>query len=776
MEDISTKDDCSINERVVPEQTTAGLIQEISINEDNDIDLLCAVVFIEDAAKYRDISHKLDKNTLLWYRWYHSQPVRVSFYFVVFVLHILAFFEYPSSLTWTSDIRHRGSRIAVPCGVTEGIEMICFLLIAADLILKYKLIGRSEFIKKKWLWASSIILILSLIDWFITIGFSCKEIVRYRRILRPVFIISNSQLMKKTVKCVQKTLPEVITILLLLFIHLYIFTLLGMLLFPKPQSFIPMNNRTAHFINGNASSNSSTDSNVTEEGDEYFKTLLESFMSLLVLLTTANNPDVMMPAYQENRLFSVYFIVFMVIGNYCFMNMFLAVIYNQFRGYFKSSMQASLLRRRVGLRAAYEVLLKSETSTDRVMLESSVEVTKVKNAIQEANLPIRWKSKIYNEIDLKQVNQQLNFQAFQDCVDVIQSEKFSKNRPAIRWFGQPVLRFLQKCVAHRFFTYFGNLVAVVNVFVITVELATQYDKSFNYSKSVLNIVNFGFVTYYLLEQVLKFVMFGWRRYIFEKSNIYDGLITVALVVTEIFSVAEYGLPLTGDDIVPQDSVTLWNVVRIINILIMARILRIIPQIKSMSIVVNTLVDLIKNMKAFAGILIVIYYSFAIMGIEIFNGSIKYNPPNATVTRGLLYKCGSYQQLEYWANNFDDFAAAIVVLWDIMVVNNWSVFLNAYKSATSRWAYLFFIIWWLFSVVIVLQLFTAIIIENFIMKWDKSQLNTDRGRRTSSFEDSHHFMSVHDMFRSTLEEPSESEILQEISNHRYLKLRQIPSVT
>ncbi|VDI37401.1 Hypothetical predicted protein, partial [Mytilus galloprovincialis] len=51
MEDNSTKDGCYKNERVVPEQTTAGLIQEISINEDNDIDLLCAVVFIEDAAK-----------------------------------------------------------------------------------------------------------------------------------------------------------------------------------------------------------------------------------------------------------------------------------------------------------------------------------------------------------------------------------------------------------------------------------------------------------------------------------------------------------------------------------------------------------------------------------------------------------------------------------------------------------------------------------------------------------------------------------------------------
>lgn len=35
-----------------------------------------------------------------------------------------------------------------------------------------------------------------------------------------------------------------------------------------------------------------------------------------------------------------------------------------------------------------------------------------------------------------------------------------------------------------------------------------------------------------------------------------------------------------------------------------------------------------------------------------------------------------------------------------------------------------------------------------MKWDKSNANSEanRERRASSFEESHHFMSVHDMFR------------------------------
>ena len=43
-------------------------------------------------------------------------------------------------------------------------------------IFQYKLIGRSEFMKKKWLKAGGIILTLSIIDWFISMGFSCTEV------------------------------------------------------------------------------------------------------------------------------------------------------------------------------------------------------------------------------------------------------------------------------------------------------------------------------------------------------------------------------------------------------------------------------------------------------------------------------------------------------------------------------------------------------------------------------------------------------------------------
>ncbi|XP_062600301.1 two pore channel protein 2-like, partial [Saccostrea cucullata] len=98
--------------------------------------LLQATVFIEDAARYREICHRVDKRALQIYRLYHSNLLQRSRYAFIFVLLFLAFFEFPSSLTWTSDIRNRGDRVEVPCGVTEGIELICLLFFVTDVIIK----------------------------------------------------------------------------------------------------------------------------------------------------------------------------------------------------------------------------------------------------------------------------------------------------------------------------------------------------------------------------------------------------------------------------------------------------------------------------------------------------------------------------------------------------------------------------------------------------------------------------------------------------------------
>lgn len=65
----------------------------------------------------------------------------------------------------------------------------------------------------------------------------------------------------------------------------------------------------------------------TIEGVESFATLNDSFFYMFVLLTTSNFPDIMLPAYGQQRRYSVFFIVYLMIGLFMLMNLLLAIFY-----------------------------------------------------------------------------------------------------------------------------------------------------------------------------------------------------------------------------------------------------------------------------------------------------------------------------------------------------------------------------------------------------------------------------------------------------------------
>ena len=67
------------------------------------------------------------------------------------------------------------------------------------------------------------------------------------------------------------------------------------------------------------------------EGTTNFSTLSESFWSMFVLLTTTNFPDVMLPAYQENKYMSFFFIIYLVFGLFLFFNLLMAIFYSSYQ-------------------------------------------------------------------------------------------------------------------------------------------------------------------------------------------------------------------------------------------------------------------------------------------------------------------------------------------------------------------------------------------------------------------------------------------------------------
>ncbi|XP_041967288.1 two pore calcium channel protein 2-like isoform X2 [Alosa sapidissima] len=715
-----------------------------------DLYIRQAVVLIEDAINYRSIKHYMDSRSLKLYRWYYSRTWQwVLNVMIVFILG-LAFIERPSSLSVTSDLRYKACPWETPCGLTETIEMLCFLTFTLDLTAKIYLIGWGEFWKCRWLIGYMVVIAFSFMDWTLSWTMLCKEHnIRCRRLLRPFFLLQNSSLMKKTLKSIKRTLPEIMSVFLLVVLHLCLFTIFGMLLFTRQE-----------------------ESETNTEWESYFRNLPQSFTSLLVLLTTANNPDVMTPAYSSNRIYSLFFILFSGFGTFFLMNLLTAIIYNQFRGYLLLSIQTSILRRRMGIRAAFELLSCQQpalTLSDDDMIEC-VQVKTLMKVLRRVKMDSYYRQAIIKKA-LQSHNGHIEREAFQMLFDELDKDRIKEHPPAPE-YSSVILRKLQRVLSHGIITVGGNAVALANIICICTILVIDSRKTLSQRDDYyLELINCFFILCYLLEMILKIISLGWRGYFSHGSNIFDGFLTVLLLILQICVFATYRLPYPSWNPAKKGMLPLYEMAHLVNMLIVVRFLRIIPNIKLMALVASTLMDLVKNLRAFVGILVVVFYVYAIIGIWLFKGVIV-SPTNISCSHSQIRKysanvsvaCGSYEQLGYWANNFDDFASSLVLLYNIMVVNNWQVFFEAYSRHTSEWSKIYFIAWWLTSSVMWVNLFVALIIENFIYKCDRSHGSSVSDMSLTDFE-----TTVQLMFREHIPEPTEEEIISRLHENPHLHL-------
>lgn len=100
------------------------------------------------------------------------------------------------------------------------------------------------------------------------------------------------------------------------------------------------------------------------------------------------------------------------------------------------------------------------------------------------------------------------------------------------------------------------------------------------------------------------------------------------------------------------------------------------------------------------------------------------------------------------------------MWNVMVVNNWQVFLEAYERYAGRWSLVYFVLWWLVSSVIWVNLFLALLLENFLYRWDPRS----HERHLSGMQ-----LTAELIFRDILEEPKEEELMHRLRNHPHVRL-------
>ena len=161
-----------------------------------------------------------------------------------------------------------------------------------------------------------------------------RTVFRFLRVLHPLFIICSEekQSIRRAVKNIYNTIPDILSVLLLLICSILLFALMALKLFQKRD--------------------------LPGGPDYYFKNYWDSFYDLYVLMTTANSPDVYMPAYNDNDGWMIFFMVFIILDTYIFMNLFLAVIYNNYKRNVKRDVAEILEMKEEKLRKAFRLLEK----------------------------------------------------------------------------------------------------------------------------------------------------------------------------------------------------------------------------------------------------------------------------------------------------------------------------------------------------------------------------------------------------------------------------------
>ncbi|KPI99014.1 Two pore calcium channel protein 1 [Papilio xuthus] len=584
--------------------------------------------------------------------WYHGLDLLASL-----VLILLAFTEDPAVPAFELPVWAHGT-----------IELLALTIIGVELHLKLKWIGWSTILKHKRTMIKGITLLIMVLEAVVVV---CRQSSHFRvtRALRPIFLVDTRHCggVRRFIRQILQSLPPILDML-------------------------------EHIDNG------------------HFKTISDSFVSMFVLLTTANFPDVMMPSYAKSKWYAVFFILYIITVLYVLMNLMLAVVYETFTRIEREKCRALLLHRRVAARRAFRLLV-SRRAPRAVRLRHFAGL-------------IRHYAPHYSGLDVylmfKQLNQSgsggLSRAEFANVYEVF-ALRWAPQSGRAPWYSasalEPLGRAAAAAVRWPYFEYLiyaliiGNGVSLV---LRVCEAAGDLQDSARLLCASWD--TWLFLTLFLVEACLRMMASGLAAYLESGWNVFDLSVTLlALMGAVLLSIA------------PK--------LFIVVIFRPLRLMRLYKLKKRYRDVFGTLVLLSPLMSSAGCVMLVMYYFFAIVGMELFAGyDLKNCCVNTTVEDFYKYSENSSTALGYYyLNNFENILTSGVSLFELTVVNNWFILMNAYATVAGQFSRLYFMVFYLFTMV-VLTIVVASVLEAFRFRIQYKRSTTKRDEEKLLHEEVH----------------------------------------
>ncbi|KAL4715303.1 hypothetical protein ACJJTC_010873 [Scirpophaga incertulas] len=604
--------------------------------------------------------------------WYHGLDLLASL-----VLILLAFTEDPAVPTFRLPVWAHGT-----------IELMALTVIGIELHLKLKWIGWSTILKHKRTMIKGITLIIMVLEAVVVI---CRQSSHFRvtRALRPIFLVDTRHCggVRRFIRQILQSLPPIIDMLGLLMFFVATYSLLGYYLFSE------------HVDNG------------------HFQTISDSFVSMFVLLTTANFPDVMMPSYAKSKWYALFFILYIITVLYVLMNLMLAVVYETFTRIEREKCRALLLHRRRATRHAFRLLV-SRRAPHAVRLRHFAGLMR-HYAPHYSGLSVYL---MFKQLSGAEGEAGLSRAAFGGVYEAL-ALRWAAQAARAPWYAAGPLEPLARAAAAAVrWPYFEHLVYAlivgngVSLVVRVCEAAGDLQDSARLLCASWD--TWLFLALFLIEAGLRMTASGLAAYLESGWNVFDLSVTLLALLGAVLLTIAPGL-------------------FIVVIFRPLRLMRLYKLKKRYRDVFGTLVLLSPLMSSAGCVMLVMYYFFAIVGMELFAGyDLRNCCVNTTVEDFYKFSSNGTTALGYYyLNNFENLLTSGVTLFELTVVNNWFILMNAYATVAGQFSRIYFMVFYLFTMV-VLTIVVASVLEAFRFRIQYKRSTTKRDEEKLLHEEVH----------------------------------------
>lgn len=440
----------------------------------------------------------------------------------------------------------------------------------------------------------------------------------------------------------------------------------------------------------------------TRQGKTTFTSYSTTLYQMFVLFTTSNNPDVWIPAYKDSRWYCLFFVLYVLLGVYFVTNLILAVVYDSFKSELvKQVADKDRLRLRT-LKKAFSLI--DEANNGHLNEKQCTLLFEELNRYR--TLPKisgdDFKS-IFNELD-DTGDFKINLDEFADLCTAI-GVRFQKEdslpifEACPNFYHSPASEKLRGFVRGATFEYIIVFVLLVNLVAVIIE--TTLDIQNNSGQTFWQKVEFTFGWLYVIEMALKVYTYGFENYWRDGQNRFDFVVTWVIVIGETTTfVAPDGLTFLSNGE--------W--IRYLLIARMLRLIRLLMHVERYRAFVATFFTLIPSLVPYLGTIFCILCFYCSLGLQIFGGVVNTGNPNLAQT--------DLAGNDYLLFNFNDYPNGMVTLFNILVMGNWQVWMQSYKELMgTAWTYAYFVSFYLISVLWLLNLIVAFVLEAFQAEMD-----------------------------------------------------------